>query len=122
MLRIADCLRSQFRLELEAHKAFFADLRRKLRKTSFIALWGNRLALGANGEWRLLAGDEAPIAGNVLLVELDTHLAILRDGFALPDPALAEGQFDLFSLPNLHKRKGRMQIAEATNTPRRRSA
>jgi hypothetical protein len=122
VLRIADCLRSQFKLELEAHKPFFADFRRKLRKTSFIALWGNRLALAATGEWKLIGNSDPVPPGDVLLIHLDPHLAILRDGFALPDPALAEGQFDLFSLPNLHRPKAGSQVSRETRSPHRRSA
>lgn len=122
MLRIADRLKSQFKLELEAHKGFFAELRAQLRKTSFVALWGKRLALGANGEWDLVDDDVHPLFGDALLLHLDPHLAIIRDGFALPDQAAADGQFDLFSLPNLHRRKGASKALVEARSAQKRSA
>ncbi|MDP1748424.1 MAG: hypothetical protein Q8L22_03120 [Reyranella sp.] len=101
ILRIAALLRDQFKLELQAHKSSLARLRRDLRKKSFISLWGNRLSLGANG-WRFIE-EGAPLPqDDVLLVSLDPHLQVLRDGFALPDAIAARSQLDLFSLPNLH--------------------
>lgn len=101
MLRVAVLLRDQFSLELQAHKAAFAELRKMLRSRSFIALWGKRLALGPGRTWALLDGTETVPATDVLLIALDSHLAILRDGFALPD-AIEGRQLDLFSLPNVH--------------------
>jgi len=122
VLLIADRLKSQFKLELEAHKVFFAELRAQLRKTSFLALWGKRLALGADGAWSLVDDDNRPTLGDVLLLHLDPHLAIIRDGFALPDQAAADGQFDLFSLPNLHRQKGASKTLGETRSAQRRSA
>ncbi|WP_198302334.1 hypothetical protein [Bosea sp. AS-1] len=122
MLRIAARLKSQFKLELEAHKVFFAELRAQLRQTSFLALWGKRLALAADGEWSLIDDDNRPAPGDVLILHLDPHLAIIRDGFALPDQAAADGQFDLFSLPNLHRRKGASRDMGETRSAQRRSA
>ena len=49
LLRIAVLLKDQFNLELESHKASFAALRKELRSRSFIALWGQRLALHPGG-------------------------------------------------------------------------
>lgn len=117
VLRIAAVLRERFNLELQAHKASFAQLRQDLRKRSFISLWGARLALSPDG-WRLIEEGTFLPAGDILLIELNPHLYVLRDGFALPDAAAAHGQFDLFSLPNLHR-------AEQTGTAgagRRRTA
>jgi len=122
VLRIAARLKSQFKLELEAHKVFFAEFRAQLRKTSFLALWGKRLALGADGEWSLVDDDNRAALGDLLLLHLDPHLAIIRDGFALPDQAAADGQFDLFSLPNLHRRKGASKTLGETGSAQRRSA
>jgi hypothetical protein len=101
VLRVAVLLRAQFSLELQAHKAAFADLRKLLRSQSFIALWGKRLALGPGGTWAFL--DDADIAPetDALLITLNPHLAILRDGFALPG-ASEERQLDLFSLPTVY--------------------
>jgi len=105
ILRIAVLLRDQFGLELQSHKAFFANLRSELRTKSFITLWGHCLALGSAGGWEFLEGGVAAPDGDALLIHLDPHLAILRDGFELPDAAAARGQLDLFSLPAVHKKR-----------------
>ncbi len=54
VLRVAVRLRSHFSIELEAHKAFFAEFRASLRKASFIALWGKYLALGSKLNGRVV--------------------------------------------------------------------
>ncbi|WP_084658467.1 hypothetical protein [Pseudooceanicola batsensis] len=97
VLRIAVLLREQFSMELQTHKASFALLREELRNRSFISLWGQRLGLASDGNWTFLESNETVCGADVLLMELDRHLAILRDGFALPDANHA--QMDLFSLP-----------------------
>jgi hypothetical protein len=103
VLRVAVLLRDQFRLELQSHKVSFANLRRHLRSQSFIALWGKRLALGSGGTWSILDSD-GPVPGpDALLITLDPHLLVLRDGFALPDSSEV-GQLDLFALPIVHGR------------------
>jgi len=119
ILRLAVLLRDQFAVELQAHKASFANLRKKLRSTSFIALWGRRLALGPKGEWSFLE-EGAPTGADALVIHLDPHLAIIREGFALPDAA-AEGQFDLFSLQAVHG-KSRAAAPAPTASGRRRTA
>lgn len=103
VLRVAVLLRDQFSLELQSHKASFASLRKMLRAQSFIALWGKHLLLGPAGSWTLLEADAALPDGDALVMSLDPHLAILRDGFALPDASGGE-QLDLFTLPVVHGR------------------
>jgi hypothetical protein len=121
MLRLAVVLRDHFNLELQAHKPFFAQLRQGLRKRSFITLWGQRLVLCPVG-WDFIE-EGAPLPeGDVLLLELDPHLHVLRDGFALPDAAAARGQLDLFSLPNLRRADQAATVAEGVGTDRRWSA
>ena len=104
VLRVAVLLRDQFSLELQAHKVAFDDLRKLLRSQSFIALWGKRLALGPGGTWAFLDGVEAAPETDALLIALNPHLAVLRDGFALP-AASEERQLDLFSLPTVHGKR-----------------
>lgn len=104
MLRVAVLLRDQFNLELQAHKTAFAELRKLLRSQSFIALWGKRLALKPGGTWGFLDGSEAVPESDALLIALDPHLAVLREGFALP-AASGERQLDLFSLPTVRGRQ-----------------
>ena len=103
VLRIAVLLRADFHLELQAHKSSFRRLRTTLRSTSFIALWGRRLALTPGGLWTIVDGDDAT-ARSILLVDLDPHLSVLRDGFALADASVTAGQLDLFTLPNVSGR------------------
>jgi hypothetical protein len=103
VLRIAVLLREDFHIELQAHKSSFRRLRTNLRATSFIALWGRRLALAPGGLSTIVDGDDAT-AHSVLLVELDPHLNVLQDGFALADTSVTAGQLDLFTLPNVSGR------------------
>jgi hypothetical protein len=118
MLRIATLLRDRFNLELQAHKPSFARLRQDLRKRSFISLWGYRLVLSPDG-WSLIEEAGPLPQGDVLLVQLDPHLRVLRDGFALPDAAAARGQLDLFSLLNLRRAE---RVSAAPEAGQRRSA
>jgi hypothetical protein len=60
VLRIAVLLRDQFSLELQAHKVSFDKLRKALRSKSFIALWGQRLALQGDGAWSFLDESASP--------------------------------------------------------------
>ncbi len=114
VLRLAVLLRDSFGLELAAHKSAFAELRTDLRNRSFLGLWGCRLALSPAGTWVFLETEGTLPSGDFLIVELDPHLCILRDRFALPDAAAAAGQLDLFSLPNLQGRK-RTQVGRQTS-------
>lgn len=103
-LRVVVLLQDRFHLELEAHKGSFDRLHGLLRAKSFIALWGRRLALGADGGWSLLDWDAATPDGDALLLCLDPHLRALRDEFSLADQATGF-QADLFSLPNVHRKR-----------------
>ena len=113
VLRIAVLLREDFRLELQAHKASFGRLRKALRATSFIALWGRNLALAPGGVWTISERDDTQPGHSTLMIDLDPHLSILRDGFALPDASGMAGQLDLFSLPSMHGRDGGRNRARA---------
>ncbi|WP_374407908.1 hypothetical protein [Hydrogenophaga sp.] len=120
VLRLALLLRDRFGVELQFHKENFAKLRKELRSASFIALWGRRLALTSQGELSLL-DDQAPLpASDAILIYLDPHLSIIRDGFALPDTAAAAGQLDLFSLSSVRAVAQPLKAANARE--RRRSA
>ncbi len=109
VLRVAVLLRDHFSLELQAHTPAFAELRKLLRSQSFIALWGKRLALKPGGTWGILESAEVIPEIDALLIALDPHLAVLRDGFALP-AANEERQLDLFSLPTVHGRPGLKRV------------
>jgi hypothetical protein len=111
VLRIAVLLRGAFNLELEAHKESFANLRTELRTKSFLALWGQRLALRSDSTWSLLEESVPALDEDVLLIQLDPHLRVLRDGFSLPDAA-ARQQLDFFSLEGLDR------VSREFHTPR----
>lgn len=119
ILRIAVLLRKRFNLELQANKASFAQLRRNLHKKSFIELWGRWLALTPN-EW-ILVQKGAPLPpGDILLIQLDPHLEVLRKGFALPGEEATGLQLDLWSLPNIRAVGRTESIGEpVSSTPRR---
>jgi len=118
VLRIAVLLRDQFSMELQTHKASFATLREELRNRSFISLWGQRLGLGSDGSWTFVEANEKVLSTDVLLMALNPHLAVLRDGFALPDANHA--QMDFFSLPATRgTREDRAAFAPSTSHHRR---
>ena len=118
VLRIAVLLRDQFSMELQTHKASFATLREELRNRSFISLWGQRLGLGSDGSWTFVEANEKVLSTDVLLMALNPHLAVLRDGFALPDAKYA--QMDFFSLPATRgTREERANFAPSTRHHRR---
>lgn len=97
VLRLATTLHRQFRIELQGHKDLFDSLRQTLTRMSFIALWGRRIAFYGNDRWELLGAGDAVAAGeDVLILGLDQHLDVLREGFALPSPIRREGQLELF--------------------------
>lgn len=128
ILRLAVTLREQFHIELQAHKGLFDGLRRELRAKSFIALWGRSVALVGKNRWMLLdTVDGQPPADDVLLLRLNAHLEVLSAGFALPGPAAALGQFDLFPLhavasQTTKKSRRRLPTDSVTGAKRRRSA
>lgn len=118
VLRIALLLRDQFNVELQAHKKSFDGLRKMFRDNSFLSLWGCRLILRPGGSWSLVEADGVPAAGDGVLIVLNPHLIVLRDGFLLPD--VSEGQFDLFSLPAVHQARRSASSSQAAT--RHRSA
>jgi hypothetical protein len=120
VLRVAVLLRDRFGVELQFHKENFEKLRTVLRSASFIALWGRRLALTSHGELSLF-DDQTPLpADDTILIGLDPHLSVIRDGFALPDAGSAAGQLDMFSLPSVHAVTRPLKAANGRE--RRRSA
>lgn len=98
VLRIATALRTQFHVELQAHKSVFDGLRTALLQRSFISLWGKQLAVAGNGDWSFTEGSAADVAiqGDAMFIRLDPHLEVIAVGFALPHPRSKPGQLDLF--------------------------
>jgi len=66
---------------------------------------GNQLTLNATAAWSFLDENDVVPDGDFLILELDPHLRILQDRFALPDAAATASQLQLFSLPNLAGRR-----------------
>ncbi|WP_198382724.1 hypothetical protein [Roseomonas sp. KE2513] len=92
-----------------------------LRSKSFVALWGQRLALQGSRDWVFLAQAEDAPEADALVIHLDPHLRVLRDGFALPDAEASQGQTDLFSLPAIHDRTVAVDPPVVSARPGRRS-
>lgn len=102
VLRLAVTLRERFHVELQAHKGLFDSLRRELRTKSFIALWGQSVALLGGNRWLLVDEASGALQGNdALVLRLTPHLDVLSTGFALPGPAADRGQFDLFPVQSI---------------------
>jgi hypothetical protein len=94
LLRLAATLRDRFHLELQAHRALFANVKRGLKRTPFIALWGKALVLQGGAQWTLLDEvDLSTLREDALVIPLQCHLEALSRGFSLPDPrSLPPGQ------------------------------
>lgn len=121
-LRVAVFLRDRFGLELQSHKESFADLKKELLAKSFIELWGRRLVLSPGGTWSFIE-ELAPVPqGDMILLQLDPHLEVLRDGFSIPNVVTAPGQLDLFSLPGAHPADSKLRIRHNPDFCQQRSA
>lgn len=120
VLRVAVVLRQRFQVELQAHKASFAELRSMIQAASFPSLWGCKAALDAGNTWTL-SPVGAPLMADAMVLCLDPHLEAIRDGFSLPGKVISPLQGDLFSLPNLHG-EARMSQEFTAESANRRSA
>jgi len=101
VLRVAVLLRDLFSLELQAHEAAFADLRKLLHSQSFIALWGKRLALGPNGTWAFLNDAEAAIETDALLISLPP----ISPSVTTLHCQVRARKGNLISLPTVHSKR-----------------
>lgn len=124
LLRLAVTLRDRFHLELQANRPLFASLRRGLRGRSFIALWDKALALHGRDEWLLVDAGAELLRQDAVVILLDPHLLVLSEGFALPKPAGATGQLDLFPATPVGEtaRRAAPQVRRSDAERRRRSA
>lgn len=117
VIRLAAALRTQFRVELQAHRSLFASLRRGLHGVSFIALWDKRLAICSSSRWLLLDASSAPPEQqDAIVLCLAPHLEVLSAGFALPRPSMVEGQPDLFPAQGLSASRSHARAASAAST------
>jgi hypothetical protein len=96
LLRLAVILRERFKLELQAHRDLFTELRVGLARTSFLSLWGKSLALYGGAKWDLIdSRDDKAIADDCIMLRLDPHLQHLSGSFSLPQPVVS-AQSQLF--------------------------
>ena len=97
ILRIAVTLRERFHIELQAHRALYVSLGCSLQSKSFIALWDKVLAVHEAENWSLIDRKSMePLSGDAVIIQLNPHLMVLSEALALPKPARANGQLDLF--------------------------
>jgi len=59
---------------------------------------------------------------DALVVHLDPHLEIIRDGFALPVALSTASQLDLLSLPTMHQKPTNGKKIEPKSAGRSQSA
>jgi hypothetical protein len=87
LLRLAVALRTQFHVELQAHRDLLVAARELLDGTSFPALWGGTLAIYGLRRCELLSPRTSAAAEeDVMLLRLNRHLEVLSQGFGLADP------------------------------------
>jgi hypothetical protein len=91
LLRLAKVLKDKFHLELKAYERVLNALGEQLGKTSFPSLHGKVIAIShasADG-FSLVQPDDLRAAGpDVLILGLDSHLAVLSRGFGLGEPPI----------------------------------
>jgi len=85
VLRLLVVLKEQFRVELEAHRALITELERRL-SIPFHALWGSRVVLRDMTTVEVGEGSNLSRTGNVLILQLDSHLTVLATEFRLEEP------------------------------------
>ena len=110
LIRIAVSLKDRFRIELNAHRQLFGELRGVLGQCSFIALWGRSLAVYGASEWALLgAAEDVRSDADAIISRLDPHLAVLSEGFSLPRPS-SPGQLELFPARGIGERSAAPEV------------
>lgn len=113
VLRIAALLKDRLHIDLQAHRSSFAALRALLGRTSFVKLWGCRLRHELGGGWSLIGPSDEAGTDDAIVLALDLHLVVLRDGFALSGQPGPE-QLDLFPISTLHGRLTRTRVRDST--------
>lgn len=100
VLRLAVVLRTQFHVELQAHRDLLASARRLLDGVSFPGLWGGTLAIYSLARCELLT-TRAPSPSadeDAIFLRLNRHLEALSQGFGLPESV---SQLPLFAAVSL---------------------
>jgi hypothetical protein len=88
VLRLAVVLRSQFHVELQAHRDLLVSARNRLDGASFLGLWGATFAIYGLSRCELLAARMPPssVEEDVILLRLNRHLEVLSLGLEMPTP------------------------------------
>ncbi|MEE4210779.1 MAG: MerR family transcriptional regulator [Parvularcula sp.] len=120
LLRLAATLRDRFHVELQAHRTLLASLHHGFHGRSFVGLWDRALVLQGGDKWLLIDTTADPLRQDSIIIQLDPHLLILSEGFALPKPAGIGRQLDLF--PAAAVGKSVRRTGQRTSERQRRSA
>lgn len=95
-LRIATLLKDRFHLELHAHRGLFQQMHEALAGISYLKLWDASLAIYDTQRWGLVGAEGAgPVDADAIIIQLNPHLEILAEEFAMPGPP-PSGQLELF--------------------------
>lgn len=85
-LRVAIALKERLHVELKAHQGSLASFIQHVRGTSFPALRGRLLLIGADGSVRLAPASAATPGGfDGIVLHLDPHLEVLASSFDVVD-------------------------------------
>lgn len=86
VLRLAVVLRNRFHVELQAHRDLLLEVRAFLEGRSFIALWGERLAICGLRRAELVSSiSDLDEHEDVIVLTLDRHLEVLSREFGFQD-------------------------------------
>jgi len=96
IIRIANQLKEEFHLQLQAHAPQFSELREVLSEHSFRALYGTAIVCSPSEPWRLSRADEFGPTCAFLKLPLHDHLEAICGAFGKASPRTRSQQFDLF--------------------------
>ena len=86
LLRLVVVLRNRFHVELQAHRDLLLEIRALLEGRSFIALWGERLAICGLRRAELVRSlSDLHEHEDVIILTLDRHLEVLSREFGFQD-------------------------------------
>lgn len=98
VLRLCMVLRSDFRIELKAHRALLNSMSEIFKHALFHSLFNKRIALVGMKRCVLLPTNQ-PIDGNdTLVLDLERHLSLIATDFSFQDPV---SQLPLFPVVGL---------------------
>ena len=96
VIRIANQLKEEFHVQLQAHAVQFTALREIFSKRSFLALYGAAVICNPGKPWRIVRADETRTNGACLTLPLQHHLDAICGAFGQESSQARAPQFDLF--------------------------